>query len=91
MERLRAAQAAKFLQLDLPFNLLLVFIRIIIPPLALGAAHRDEAISAFYLSHGKDCTISLKKRKRALKRYCSYSLNHLLVYKKMERFPGMLQ
>ena len=40
----RAAPRTEFFQLDLPFHLLLIFMRIVIPPLADGTAHRDQGV-----------------------------------------------
>ena len=54
MRRLLAAPVTELRKLDLPLNLLLVLMRIIIPPFADGATHRYQSVSSLYLSHEGD-------------------------------------
>lgn len=53
------APIAEFLKLYLSLNKLLVFIGIIITPLANAAAHRDQPVGMLNFGHGKDDTIFL--------------------------------
>ena len=52
MKRGLLAPLAVLLVFDLPLHLLLVFVRVIITPLAHGAAEGDQSVSSFYLGHG---------------------------------------
>ena len=52
MKRLLPAPRAVFLQLYLPLHFLLILVRIIIAPLADGAAERDQLVGSFHFRHG---------------------------------------
>ncbi len=52
--RLLAAPATKFLELNFSLNLLLVFMRIIIPPLTNGAPQGYQIIGIFHFRHGEN-------------------------------------
>jgi len=58
MHRFHAAPIAELLELDLPFNRLLVFADIIITPLADTATQRDQLISSFNFGHREYISIS---------------------------------
>ena len=52
--RLLAAPVTELLELDLPLNLLLVPMGIIIPPFTDGAPHRYQIVGIFHLRHGRN-------------------------------------
>ena len=56
MQRFYAAPVTEFLQFDFPLNQFLIFIGVIITPLADAAAHRNKPVGMLYLGHGKDDT-----------------------------------
>lgn len=56
MDGMLPAPVAKLFVFDLPLNQLLIFCRVIITPLANGAAERDQFICALYLGHGEYTT-----------------------------------
>ena len=62
VERLHAAPVAELLVFDLPFHLLLVLVRIIIPPLANGTAEGDQPVGTLYFCHGDYFTMPSLKR-----------------------------
>ena len=47
MQRFDATPVAELLKLDLPLHQLLIFIGVIITPLADGATHRDQPVCMF--------------------------------------------
>lgn len=61
MGRLLPAPIAELLQFDLPLNLLLVPMSIVIPPLADGAPHRYQIVSPFHLRHGENDNLCRQK------------------------------
>ena len=65
MRGMRAAPIAELVQLDLPFHLLLIFIRVIIPPFANGAAKGNEPVCALNFSHGDYDTTIFRERQMA--------------------------
>ena len=54
VKSLLPAPMAEFLEFDLPLNLFLVFVGIIIPPFADGASQSNKGIGSFYLCHGEN-------------------------------------
>jgi hypothetical protein len=52
MQRVLPAPFAEFFELNLPLHRFLVLRRVIIAPLANGAAERDQLVRAFHLGHG---------------------------------------
>ena len=50
--RLLPAPTAELFQFDLPLNQFLIFVGIVIPPLADGAPHGDKSVGPLYLCHG---------------------------------------
>jgi len=61
VNRLLAAPMTEFLELDLPLNLFLVLVGIIIPPLADGTSHRDQTIGSFRFCHGENDNVDNEK------------------------------
>lgn len=62
VDGLRAAPITELLELDLPFNNLLVLVRVIVPAFTHRTTQRYQPIGSFYLRHGDDDTIAPGKR-----------------------------
>ena len=60
--RLLTAPTTKLLKLDLPLNLLLVPVGIVIPPFADGAPHRYQIVGIFNLRHGRNDNLHEPKK-----------------------------
>jgi hypothetical protein len=60
MDGLLAAPIAELFELYFALNNLLVFIGVIITPLAHGATERDQPVSMLDLCHGYDDTMNRK-------------------------------
>ena len=62
VERLHPAPVAELLIFNLPFHLLLVFVRIVIPPFANGTAKGNKPVGTLYFCHGDYFTMPSLKR-----------------------------
>jgi hypothetical protein len=73
VQRFHAAPVAELLEFDLPLHQLLIFIGVIITPLADAAAHCDKPVGMLYLGHGNDDTIfRLKMQQLPLAKMISF-------------------
>jgi hypothetical protein len=66
VEGLLPAPVAELPELDLPLNLFLVLVGIIIPPFADGATQRDQCIGPLYLCHEGNDSVFEEKTQPAL-------------------------